>query len=122
MKKLILATLVTLIGFGVLAFKPVPVGKWDLDKSHSNVKFSVTHLLVSETEGTFKIANASVLSDKPDFTDALINFDIDVNSINTDNADRDKHLKSDDFLMLNNFQKQFLQAHLLQKLKVITIN
>lgn len=105
MKKLILATLVTLIGFGVLAFKPVPVGKWDLDKSHSNVKFSVTHLLVSETEGTFKIANASVLSDKPDFTDALINFDIDVNSINTDNADRDKHLKSDDFFNAEQFPK-----------------
>jgi polyisoprenoid-binding protein YceI len=71
--------------------------KWKLDKNHSNVRFSVSHMVVSESEGTFKIWDGSVENAKPDFSDAKISFSIDVNSINTDNENRDKHLKSDDF-------------------------
>ena len=73
------------------------VTKWTLDKAHSNVKFSVTHLVVSETEGTFKIFDGSMENSKPDYSDAKISFNVDVNSINTDNEKRDAHLKSDDF-------------------------
>ncbi len=70
---------------------------WKTDNTHSAVKFSVSHLVVSDVEGTFKVFNGTVVSAKPDFTDAKIDFSVDVNSINTDNGDRDKHLKSDDF-------------------------
>lgn|SRR5574343_48396 len=70
---------------------------WKTDNSHSNVKFTVTHLVVSEVEGNFKVYNGTISAAKPDFTDAVINFSVDVNSINTDNENRDKHLKSDDF-------------------------
>ncbi|MFZ9660455.1 MAG: YceI family protein [Chitinophagaceae bacterium] len=72
--------------------------KWSVDKVHSAVKFSVSHMMVAETEGSFKVFDGSVDSKKDDdFTDAKINFTIDVNSINTDNERRDGHLKSDDF-------------------------
>lgn len=71
--------------------------KWTLDKSHSNLKFTVTHMVVSETEGSFKIFEGSVEHTKADMSDAKINFTVDINSINTDNENRDKHLKSDDF-------------------------
>ncbi len=73
------------------------ITKWTLDKAHSNVKFSVTHLVVSETEGTFKLFNGSMENSKPDYSDAKISFNVDVNSINTDNEKRDAHLKGDDF-------------------------
>lgn len=76
---------------------PMPAGKWVLDKVHSNVKFSVTHLVVSEVDGMFKLFDGSMENSKADFSDAKINFTVDVNSINTDNDYRDKHLKSDDF-------------------------
>lgn len=76
---------------------------WNTDNSHSNVKFTVTHLLVSEVEGNFKVYSGSIKSSKPDFTDAVINFSVDVNSINTDNEMRDKHLKSDDFFNAEKF-------------------
>lgn len=75
----------------------LPAGKWSLDKVHSNVKFTITHLVVSEVEGTFKLFDGSMENTKGDFSDAKISFTVDVNSINTDNDYRDKHLKSDDF-------------------------
>jgi polyisoprenoid-binding protein YceI len=71
--------------------------KWTLDKSHSNVRFTVTHLVISEVEGTFRQFDGSVESSNDDFSDAKINFAIDINSIDTDNDKRDGHLKSDDF-------------------------
>lgn len=76
---------------------------WNTDNSHSNVKFTVTHLIVSEVEGYFKAYNGSIKSTNADFTDAVINFSVDVNSINTDNEMRDKHLKSDDFFNAEKF-------------------
>jgi len=78
---------------------------WKADATHSSVKFSVSHLVVSETEGTFKVYDANVTSTKEDFTDAKIDFAIDVNSINTENEMRDKHLKSDDFFNAEKFPK-----------------
>lgn len=73
------------------------VTKWTIDKAHSGVKFAVTHLVVSEIEGSFKVFDGSMENTKPDFSDAKVSFTVDVNSINTDNEMRDKHLKSDDF-------------------------
>lgn len=70
---------------------------WKLDNSHSNVKFAVEHLAVSETEGNFKSFDGTLVSKNADFTDADINFTVDVKSINTDNEMRDKHLQGDDF-------------------------
>jgi polyisoprenoid-binding protein YceI len=77
--------------------------KWNLDKSHSNVKFTVTHMVVAETEGSFKVFDGSVEHTKADWSDAKINFSVDINSINTDNENRDKHLKSDDFFNAEKF-------------------
>ena len=71
--------------------------KWTVDKSHSNVNFTVTHMTISEVEGTFKIFEGNVEHTKPDFSDAVINFQVDINSVNTENENRDKHLKSEDF-------------------------
>ncbi len=70
---------------------------WTVDNSHSGVKFSVSHLVISEVEGQFKTFSGNITAAKEDFSDAKIDFKIDVNSINTDNEGRDKHLKSDDF-------------------------
>jgi polyisoprenoid-binding protein YceI len=71
--------------------------KWAVDKGHSNVKFTVTHMTVSEVEGSFKIFDGTLEHTKPDFSDAKINFTVDVNSVFTDNERRDNHLKGEDF-------------------------
>ncbi len=74
-----------------------PKTTWNLDKSHSSVKFNIDHMVISEVEGGFKEFSTDVKSDKPDFTDVKGSFTIDVNSITTDNDKRDAHLRSADF-------------------------
>ncbi len=84
---------------------------WKVDGSHSKLGFSVTHLMVSETEGKFKVYEGSVSSkSETDFTDAKIEFSVDVNSINTDDEKRDGHLKSGDFFDAGNFPKMNFKA------------
>jgi polyisoprenoid-binding protein YceI len=70
---------------------------WSVDKAHSRLGFNVTHLTVAELGGTFNSIDAKITSSKPDFTDAVIELSADINSINTDNEQRDGHLKSPDF-------------------------
>ena len=69
---------------------------WLVDNVHSRVKFTVSHLVISEVEGSFKVYSGS-LQANPDFSNTAIDFSVDANSVNTENEMRDKHLKSDDF-------------------------
>jgi polyisoprenoid-binding protein YceI len=71
--------------------------KWGIDTTHSEVQFKVKHLVISTVTGFFKKFSGSVESDGEDFNNATVNFSIDVNSIDTNQADRDAHLKSPDF-------------------------
>ncbi|ELR68923.1 YceI [Fulvivirga imtechensis AK7] len=70
---------------------------WIVDKAHSNIGFSVSHMVISETEGNFKDFDALVSSKAEDFDGADVEFTAQVASIDTDNAKRDEHLKGDDF-------------------------
>jgi|SRR5450432_262102 polyisoprenoid-binding protein YceI len=79
-------------------FSSSQTSHWATDKPHTSVKFTVAHLVISDVDGNFKSFEGSMESAKPDFSDAKITFTADVNSINTDNDQRDGHLKSDDFL------------------------
>ncbi len=78
---------------------------WSVDPSHSRVNFSVSHLVISEVDGTFKIFDGSIASNLDDFSDSKFNFEIDVNSINTDNEKRDGHLKAEDFFYTEKYPK-----------------
>jgi len=84
--------------------------KWTLDKGHSNVKFTVTHMVVSEVDGSFRTFDATIENTKPDFSDAVVNFTVDINSVDTDNENRDKHLKSDDFFNAEQFPQMKFQS------------
>ncbi len=71
--------------------------KWIVDDTHAKLGFKVTHFGISETEGKFTKFTGTVLSDKPDFSDSKIDLTIDVSSVDTDNEQRDTHLKSADY-------------------------
>ncbi len=71
--------------------------KWKIDKSHSNINFSVSHLVVSEVTGKFKEFSGTVESMKDDFSDMKLDIAIRANSVDTDEPKRDGHLKSPDF-------------------------
>jgi polyisoprenoid-binding protein YceI len=96
----------TILSFAIIAnslFAIAQSGKWGYDASHAKVGFAISHFGISETEGKFTKFDGVVLSDKPDFSDAQINFVIDVNSINTEDPKRDEHLKSADFFDLTKY-------------------
>jgi polyisoprenoid-binding protein YceI len=76
---------------------------WGFDASHAKVGFKISHFGISETEGKFIKFDGTVLSTQPDFSDAEIDFTIDVNSINTEDSQRDAHLRSADFFDVEKF-------------------
>lgn len=71
--------------------------KWVVDDTHAKLGFKVTHFGISETEEKFTKFTGTVLSDKPDFSDSKIDLTIEVSSVDTDNDQRDTHLKSADY-------------------------
>jgi polyisoprenoid-binding protein YceI len=77
--------------------KAISQSTWELDDAHSNLRFSLTHLMVSEIEGSVKITEATITSPKEDFSDASVYLVGDMNSIDTDNDARDEHLRTADF-------------------------
>jgi polyisoprenoid-binding protein YceI len=85
-----LTSLVTTLGLA----EPV---EWAIDGSHTRASFTVPHMVVSEVDGHFKELKGTVRLDEADLTKSSVEITIPVASINTENADRDKHLKSPDF-------------------------
>ena len=71
--------------------------KWVLDPMHSEVQFKVKHLVISTVTGSFKTFEGSLETESDDFTDAKVEFSLDVDSIDTTQAQRDEHLKGSEF-------------------------
>jgi len=77
--------------------KVMATTKWSLDPTHSEIGFKVKHLMFTNVSGNFTSFTASAETEGDDFTTATIAFSADINSINTNNEQRDQHLKSADF-------------------------
>lgn len=71
--------------------------KWTLDPSHSEMQFKVRHMMITNVTGNFTSFNVEASTEEHDFSTATIRFSADVNSISTNNEQRDGHLKSADF-------------------------
>jgi polyisoprenoid-binding protein YceI len=71
--------------------------KWVVDPMHSEVQFKVKHLVISTVTGAFKTFSGEAITAGNDFENAAINFSLDVNSVDTNQAQRDEHLRSSDF-------------------------
>lgn len=84
--------------------------KWAVDPTHSEVHFKVKHLVISTVTGTFKSFEGSLETDNEDFEDADIEFSLDVNSIDTNQEQRDGHLKSADFFSADVYPKITFQS------------
>lgn len=71
---------------------------WKIDPAHSEIQFKVKHLMITTVTGYFKQFDLEVVTASDDFTTASkIEFAADINSIDTNNQQRDTHLKSADF-------------------------
>lgn len=71
--------------------------KWMIDPTHSEVSFKVKHLVISTVTGYFRKFEGSAESTSEDFEGASVAFSAAIDSIDTNQADRDGHLKSGDF-------------------------
>ena len=72
--------------------------KWKIDPAHSEILFKVKHLMITTVTGSFQDFDLVVETEDEDFTKAKkIEFTADIHSINTNNEQRDTHLKSADF-------------------------
>lgn len=89
--------------------------KWVIDPMHSEVQFKVKHLVISTVTGYFHKYDADFTSSKEDFSDAKVTFTADINSITTNNEQRDTHLKSDDFFNAEQHPKMTFVSKELKK-------
>jgi polyisoprenoid-binding protein YceI len=80
--------------------------KWKADPAHTEIQFRAKHLMITTVTGYFKEFNPEVETDDDDFTKASkILFTADINSISTNNAQRDTHLKSSDFFAAEQYRQ-----------------
>jgi polyisoprenoid-binding protein YceI len=84
--------------------------KWAIDPSHSEIHFKVKHMMVSTVTGAFNDFEGTVETDNEDFEGADVRFSADVNSIHTNNKQRDDHLKSDDFFNAMEYPKMTFES------------
>lgn len=77
--------------------------KWVSDPTHSELQFKVKHMMITTVTGHFSNFSVEVESDSTDFSSAKIAVKGDVNSISSNNEQRDNHLKSADFFDAEKF-------------------
>lgn len=89
---------------------------WAIDPTHSEVQFKIKHLVISTVTGSFKTFEGTVETENDGFEGAKIQFSADIDSIDTNMAQRDAHLKSADFFDAENFPKlSFVSSSFTQK-------
>jgi len=96
--------------------------KWTVDLSHSKIGFSVRHFGISETEGQFKNVNATITAGEEDFSDAEVEIDIDTSSIDTNDAQRDGHLKSPDFFDTEKYPQILFKSNRIERINDTNFN
>ncbi|WP_194422242.1 YceI family protein [Microbacterium abyssi] len=77
-------------------------GTWTLDPAHSEVTFSVRHMMISKVRGTFGVKSATLVAPENPL-EAQVQASVDVTSIDTKDEGRDGHLRSADFFDTETF-------------------
>ena len=81
---------------------PASSSQWEIDTSHSDVQFTVRHMVVTKARGRFTRWTGTIDLEESDLTKSSVNVRIEAASIDTGHADRDAHLRSADFLDVAN--------------------
>ena len=111
MKKISLS--IVLMLFAISAFSQT----WVSDAAHSRLGFTISHLMISHVTGNFKQFEVKVVTTKPDYSDAKVEVNAQIASINTDEEQRDTHLKSADFFDAQKFSTLSFKSTSLKNIK-----
>ncbi|NSL88777.1 YceI family protein [Chitinophaga solisilvae] len=76
---------------------------WKIDESHSEIGFKVKHLMITNVSGYFTRFSGSIQTDSDDFHDATISFEAAADSVDTQNRQRDEHLRNGEFFDASNY-------------------
>ncbi|HET9434086.1 MAG TPA: YceI family protein [Chitinophagaceae bacterium] len=88
---------------------------WALDPTHSELQFKIKHLMISTVSGQFGQFKATVETNNDDFTNAKIHFEAAVDSISTNNEQRDAHLKNGDFFDVEKYPAIVFESESMEK-------
>src|ERR1700757_4111871 len=89
--------------------------KWTIDKAHSEIAFKIKHLMISNVRGTFEDYDSTVFTVGNDFSTALIDVWINIDSINTGDEKRDQHLRSAEFFDAEKYPQITFKASTLKE-------
>lgn len=90
---------------------------WTIDPSHSEVGFSVKHLMISTVRGRFAGVSGTATFAEGDFSQAAVEVTIDAASIDTREEKRDAHLRSGDFFDVEKFPTLTFKSRRVQAIK-----
>lgn len=97
------AITVAALSLPLFAQAPAEAPVWTIDTAHSTAEFAVRHMMVSKVKGRFGKVTGTVTGDLAKPETAAVDVTIDASSIDTDNDDRDKHLRSADFFEVETY-------------------
>ncbi|QIX61180.1 YceI family protein [Hymenobacter lutimineralis] len=89
--------------------------KWVIDPTHTEVQFKVKHLVISTVTGSFKQFAGEAETEEDDFATAKVRFTADISSIDTNQEQRDQHLKSGDFFDAESYPQLIFESTSMQK-------
>jgi polyisoprenoid-binding protein YceI len=92
------------------------ITKWALDPTHSEIQFKVRHLMITHVTGSFGKFDASVETTDDNFDTSKISFSAEVDSISTNNEQRDGHLKTADFFEASKFPTLSFASNKIEKI------
>ena len=98
------------IVWGVMATAVWGAQQYAIDPAHTSVGFSIPHLVISRVNGSFPDVKGEILYDESDITKSSVNVTIQAASITTNNAARDKHLRSADFLETDKYPEMTFKS------------
>jgi polyisoprenoid-binding protein YceI len=107
--------LTLLAGLFLLCGSAIAADQYKIDPVHSNVGFAVKHMVVNTVHGRFNDWSGDITYDDKDPAKSSVNVTIKTASINTENSDRDTHLKSPDFLDVQKFPEISFQSKSVDK-------
>lgn len=107
--------LTLLAGLLLLSGSAMAADQYKIDPVHSNVGFAVKHMVVNTVHGRFNDWSGEIIYDDKDPAKSSVNVTIKTASINTENSDRDSHLKSPDFLDVQKFPEISFQSKSVDK-------